>query len=82
MKFLTAVTLIIFSTPALAYVGPGTGLSAIGSLIALLAAIIVAIFGFIWFPLKRILKARKNKDQDDEALEANSSEEDDANEAK
>ncbi len=44
-----------------AYVGPGIGLSAIGSFLALLAAIVIAIFGFLWFPFKRLLRKRKNK---------------------
>ena len=39
--------------------GPGTGLSALGSLLALIAAIVVAIVGFVWFPLKRIMRKRK-----------------------
>ena len=49
----------ILATPAHAYIGPGSGLSAIGSLLALIAAIVVAIVGFVWFPLKRIMRKRK-----------------------
>jgi hypothetical protein len=44
--------------PVAAYVGPGAGLSALGSLLALLAAVVVAIVGFLWYPLKRILRKR------------------------
>jgi len=47
------------ATPSYAYIGPGSGLSALGSLLALVAAIVVAIIGFVWFPLKRILRKRK-----------------------
>ncbi len=50
---------LLFPVPAAAYIGPRTGLSAIGTLIAFIAAIIVAIFGFLWYPLKRILKRIK-----------------------
>ena len=61
-------------TPALAhaYIGPGAGISAIGSLLALIAAVVLAIVGFIWYPIKRILDRRarnraegagKNKDR-------------------
>lgn len=42
-----------------AYIGPGAGLSAIGSLLALVAAVVVAIFGFLWFPIKRLMKRWK-----------------------
>jgi hypothetical protein len=44
---------------AVAYVGPGAGLSIVGSLLAFFAAIIVGIFGFLWFPIRRILRKRK-----------------------
>ena len=42
-----------------AYIGPGAGISAIGSLLALLAAVLLAIVGFVWYPLKRIMKNRR-----------------------
>jgi flagellar biogenesis protein FliO len=53
---------IFMPATATAYVGPGAGLSAIGSLLALIAAIVLAIVGFLWYPLKRIMNKRKNKD--------------------
>ena len=46
---------------ALAYIGPGAGLSAIGSFFALIAAVVVAILGFLWYPFKRLLRNRKAK---------------------
>jgi len=46
---------------ATAYVGPGAGLSAIGSLLALIAAVVLVVVGFLWYPLKRIMNKRKNK---------------------
>ncbi len=59
-----AILAALMLTPqlTLAYVGPGTGLSAIGSFLALLMAIVLAVVGFFWLPLKRILKARRRKD--------------------
>jgi len=53
------VNAAVLATPSRAYIGPGTGLSALGSLLALIAAIVVAIVGFVWFPLKRIMRKRK-----------------------
>jgi hypothetical protein len=41
-------------TDALAYIGPGAGISAVGALLALVAAIGLAIVGFVWYPIKRI----------------------------
>ena len=43
----------------LAYLGPGGALSAIGAFLALLAAVVLALVGFVWYPLKRLLKGRK-----------------------
>ncbi len=54
-----AIAVLAVSPPAAAYVGPGAGLSALGSLFALLAAVVVAIFGFLWYPIKRLLGKRK-----------------------
>ena len=50
---------LVLPPPAAAYVGPGAGLSALGSLLALLAAVVVAIFGFLWYPIKRLLGKRR-----------------------
>ena len=43
-----------------AYVGPGAGLSAIGSFLSLIFALFVSILGFIWYPVKRLLKGRQS----------------------
>ncbi len=40
---------------AFAYVGPGAGLTAIGTFIALIGAVLLGIVGFIWYPVKRLL---------------------------
>ena len=45
--------------PVLAYVGPGADLSALGSLLALVAAVFVAIVGFLWFPIKRLFGRKR-----------------------
>ena len=54
-----AAFLVLCPEPALAYVGPGAGLSALGALLALVAGVIVGIFGFVWYPVKRLLRKRK-----------------------
>ena len=40
----------------LAYLGPGGALSLIGSFLALLGAVVFAVLGFVWYPLKRLLR--------------------------
>ena len=54
---------LCMSTPALAYIGPGAGLGAIGTAIALVGAIVLLIVGFFWYPLKRMIKGRQPKDE-------------------
>ena len=44
----------VFPRAAVAYVGPGAGLSALGAFLAVVVAIIVALFGFVWYPIKRL----------------------------
>lgn len=44
---------------AAAYVGPGAGLSAIGSVLAFLGVIALMILGFFWYPVKRFLAGRR-----------------------
>jgi len=56
MYGLCGLPLLMLPLVAQAYVGPGAGLSAIGSLLALVVAVVVAIIGFLWFPVKRLLK--------------------------
>lgn len=47
----------------LAYIGPGGALSAVGTLLALLAAVALALVGFLWYPIKRLLRSRRRTDQ-------------------
>jgi len=53
--------LLIFSPIANAYIGPGMGGGVTAVILGILGAIFIAIFGFIYFPLKRWYKKRKKK---------------------
>lgn len=63
---LLGVVMLASSAPALAYVGPGAGLTLIGSLLALVSAVIAGLFGFVWYPLKRLLKHQKRRPESTE----------------
>jgi len=55
-------TLIVFSPqPAQAYIGPGTGMSAVGIFFAVLMGFIFAIIGFLWYPAKRLLQVCRRR---------------------
>ncbi|MCI0564437.1 MAG: hypothetical protein MN733_38690 [Nitrososphaera sp.] len=50
---------LLTAEPALAYVGPGAGLTVIGSILAFIGLICLAVFGFLWYPIKRLIAKRK-----------------------
>ena len=47
-----------------AYIGPGAGISVIGTAIAFLGAIFVALLGFVWYPLMRVIAAVRGRGRD------------------
>jgi membrane protein implicated in regulation of membrane protease activity len=62
MKFLamaTTAAVTLAATPALAYVGPGAGLSLLGAFWGLLVAILAALAFVIVYPVRRMMRARK-----------------------
>lgn len=61
-KYVPALLVLAASSlpgAAEAYIGPGAGLSAIGSLLALIGAVLLAIVGFVWYPVRRLLRRGK-----------------------
>ena len=59
------IALLLTPQLAFAYVGPGAGLTAIGTVLALIGAVLLGIFGFIWYPVKRLLRGRKSTEDDE-----------------
>ncbi len=56
---LCMIFLLMVSMPVNAYIGPGMGGGAIAVVFGILAAIFMAIFGFVYYPIKRWIKRRK-----------------------
>ena len=56
---LAAAMLVTISSPALAYIGPGAGIGAIGTFFAVIGAVVLLIVGFLWYPIKRMLRKKK-----------------------
>jgi uncharacterized membrane protein len=52
-------TVLAWSEPALAYVGPGAGISMLGALGAVIVAILFALGGLIWWPVRTMRRRRK-----------------------
>lgn len=55
-RWIVAALALTHAAGAAAYVGPGAGLTAIGSFLALLAAVVLGIVGFLWYPVKRLMR--------------------------
>ena len=60
----SAVLFCLIVTPSFAYLGPGVGGGIIVATIGIIVAIFAALFGLIWFPIKKLLKKRKEQRQD------------------
>jgi membrane protein implicated in regulation of membrane protease activity len=62
MKFLAVMAtavLTLTALPALAYVGPGAGLSLLGAFWGLLVAVLAALAFVVLYPIRRLVRGRK-----------------------
>jgi hypothetical protein len=59
LKLLALLPLLLLTNSAVAYVGPGAGISVLGSLLGILATIFVAIGAIIFWPIRKFMKRRK-----------------------
>jgi hypothetical protein len=58
------------SKAADAYIGPGAGLSVIGTAVAFVGAVIFAVIGLVWYPLKRLFGALRHRGSSDDGEKA------------
>lgn len=59
LKIITILLLSLAAGPLHAYVGPGAGISVLGSLLGILATILVAMGAIIFWPVRKLMKRRK-----------------------
>ena len=53
------IVLLSISSSVFAYIGPGMGGGIIAAVLGVLGAILLALFGILYYPIKRMLKSRK-----------------------
>ena len=53
------IVLSSISSPASAYIGPGMGGGVIAGVFGVIGAVLLALFGILYYPIKRMLKNRK-----------------------
>lgn len=56
-----ALAVVAAATPAAAYIGPGLGLGVIASIFGAIAAFFMMLAGLVWYPVKVMLRKRKEK---------------------
>ena len=60
-KSILFLSLCLISFPSYAYIGPGMGGGAIAAIIGFFAAVLLGLWGILYYPIKRALKNRKDK---------------------
>ena len=77
--FVICLTLFALPNIALAYIGPGAGITFVGALVGVVLAVLSAISFILFWPIRKILKrmkARGNAAELSEAKDAPTAEED------
>ena len=57
----TILILLSLSSSAFAYIGPGMGGGVAVGVLGVIGAIFLALFGILYYPIKRLIKKRQKK---------------------
>ena len=60
-KSILFLSLFLIPLPSYAYIGPGMGGGVIAAIVGFFAAILLGLWGILYYPIKRALKNRKDK---------------------
>lgn len=71
-KSIIYIFILLISLPSYAYIGPGMSGGVIAAIVGFFAAVLLGLWGILYYPIKRALKNRKNnkmlpKDSNDES---------------
>lgn len=61
IRIFIIIAVIIFCNPLHAYIGPGMSGGLIATILGIIGSIFLAIFGILYYPIKRYLKNRKKR---------------------
>ena len=60
-KLVLFLSLFLISLPSYAYIGPGMGGGVIAAIVGFFGAVLLGLWGILYYPIKRALKKRKDK---------------------
>ncbi len=60
-KSILFISLFLISLPSYAYIGPGMSGGVVAAIIGFFAAILLGLWGVLYYPIKRALKNRKDR---------------------
>tara|TARA_A100001015_G_scaffold161939_1_gene180035 strand:+ start:1479 stop:1703 length:225 start_codon:yes stop_codon:yes gene_type:complete len=60
-KSILFLSLLVISLPSYAYIGPGMSGGVIAAIVGFFAAVLLGLWGILYYPIKRALKNRKDK---------------------
>jgi hypothetical protein len=67
VRFLIFVAVLLVPIgSAQAYVGPGLGAGALAVVVGVVGSVFLAVFAILWYPLKRLLRKRKESGEPEE----------------
>ncbi len=61
MQKIILIFFLVFPNLAYAYLGPGVGFGILAATVGIVVAIFAALFGILWYPIKKIIKKRKER---------------------
>lgn len=59
LKIAFIIIAMLIAPPVSAYIGPGAGISVLGSLLGIIVTIVVAIGAIVMWPLRKLLKKKR-----------------------
>ena len=60
-RIISIIILFLINDNLFGYIGPGTSAGLIATILGIIGSIFLAIFGILYYPIKRFLKNRKKK---------------------
>ena len=60
-KTILFLSLFLISLPSYAYIGPGMSGGVFAAVVGFFAAVLLGLWGILYYPIKRALKNRKDK---------------------